>query len=187
MQHKPCLLLNGDYRPLGIINWQRAYCLYYQASNNIEILRFYTNDHIVGVNNIEHKIPAVIKIKQYLSLHYKYVKFSRKNLFIRDDYTCQYCHKRHETSKLTYDHVIPKSLWDQKRGNPTCWTNIVTACSSCNKRKGNKTPSQAKMHLKNNPRAPQRSTKYLPVSYLLYNIKDEIPVEWHEYISESYA
>jgi 5-methylcytosine-specific restriction endonuclease McrA len=187
MQHKPCLLLNGDYRPLGIINWQRAYCLYYQKNNNLEILDFYTNDHIIGINNTNHKIPAVIKIKQYLSLNYKSVKFSRKNLFLRDNYTCQYCNKQYDIAKLTYDHVIPKSLWDRNGGNPTCWTNIVTACTNCNRKKANRTPAQARMNLKINPYAPQRTTKYLPVAHLLYTIRQDIPAEWLTYLMESYA
>lgn len=185
--HGPCLILNADYMPLGIMDWQRAYCLYYQQNNSIEILDFYNNDYIAGTNGSTHKIPAVIRIKQYLKLHYKYVKFSRKNLFLRDNYTCQYCCKQYDIAKLTYDHVIPKSLWDKDKGNPTCWTNIVTACTQCNRRKANRTPSQARMALKTNPYIPQRTTKYLPVAHLLYTIRQDLPAEWRTYLMESYA
>ena len=185
--HKPCLILNADYIPLGLIGWQRAYCLYYQNNSNIEILNFYDNDYITGTNESIHKIPVVIRIKQYLKLNYKYVKFSRKNLFLRDDYTCQYCYKQYDTAKLTYDHVIPKSVWDRNKGNPTCWTNIVTSCTVCNRKKANRTPSQAKMNLKTKPYMPKRTIKYLPVAHLLYTIRQDIPVEWSTYLMGSYA
>jgi 5-methylcytosine-specific restriction endonuclease McrA len=185
--HKPCLILNSNHQPLAIIDWQRAYCLYYQNNLNIEILDFYKDDYILGAGNTKHKIPAVIKIRQYLKLYHKQVKFSRKNLFLRDNYTCQYCYKQYHFTKLTYDHVIPKSLWDKNKGNPTLWTNIVTACTICNRKKANRTPSQAEMSLKTNPYVPQRTTKYLPVAHLLYTIRQDIPNEWSTYLTESYA
>jgi 5-methylcytosine-specific restriction endonuclease McrA len=185
--HKPCLILNADYMPLGIIDWQRAYCLYYQNNTSIDILSFYSDDYIVGTGNTNHQIPSIIRIKQYIKLHYKYVKFSRRNLFLRDNYTCQYCYKQYDTAKLTYDHVIPKSIWDRNKGNPTCWTNIVTACTHCNRLKANRTPSQARMTLKTNPYTPQRTTKYLPVAHLLCTIRQDLPAEWLTYLTDSYA
>jgi 5-methylcytosine-specific restriction endonuclease McrA len=185
--HGPCLILNADYAPLATINWQRAYCLYYQQSTNIEILNFYKNDYIIGPNNITYKLPAVIRIKKYLKLYMKEVKFSRKNLFLRDNFTCQYCNMQYEFNKLTYDHVIPKSIWNKKHGPPTCWTNITTACLSCNKKKGNKTPEQANMNLNKKPSVPSKTQKYLPMSHTLRTIEEDIPIEWQLYLAEYYA
>lgn len=189
IEHSRCLVLNGDYSPLGIIDWKKAitWSIKYNHDNkhSVEILDFYKNDHIVCVNkNIP--IPAVVKTTRYFKLNNQSVNFSRKNLFIRDDYTCQYCGLQTDIRQLTYDHVIPKSLWNSTNGSPTCWTNIVTACITCNRKKANRTPSQAKMPLKNNPFVPRKSPKYLPVAGLLFMIRSDIPVEWHIYLPESY-
>lgn len=181
-KHNPCLVLNVDHTPLGLISWQRAYCLYYQQNPNIEILSFYTNDHIIGSMDRIYKIPAVIKTNKYLKMYNQQVNFSRRNLFLRDDHTCQYCNTKFECNKLTYDHVIPKSIWDRSRGNPTCWTNIVTACVSCNRKKANKTPSQARMKLQKQPYAPRKTPKYLPSPQTASIIMDEVPSEWKLYI-----
>ena len=100
---------------------------------------------------------------------------------------CQYCGENKDLSQLTYDHVVPKSQWDySKNGSPTNWTNIVTACLSCNRKKGNKTPKQANMPLLNLPHKPSKSIKYLPLKTYLSKIKDEIPPEWMNYLPQSY-
>ena len=189
-KNSKCLVLNADYSPLGIISWKRAIvwsAQYDQHSKmSIDIIDFYKDDWIVGTNNKKHPIPAVVKTNRYFKLHNQRVNFSRKNLFIRDAYTCQYCYQKKDTTNLTYDHVIPKSAWKGKTGSPTCWTNIVTACVECNKKKGNKTPTQANMKLLNLPYQPAKSFKYLPVVGLLINIRSDIPKEWEPYLPESY-
>ena len=158
------------------------------SNHSIEIVDFYKNDYIVGVNDKKIPIPAVVKTNKYFRLKHHPVNFSRKNLFIRDDYSCQYCGLVKEINKLTYDHVIPKSLWRHKHsGSPTSWTNIVTACVDCNRKKGSRTPQQANMPLKNFPVAPKKSAKYLPIGTLLFNIRSEIPEEWAVYLPASYS
>lgn len=184
-----CLVLNADYSPLGIIGWQKAlvWSLKYQhrSSMSIDIIDFYKDDYIIGINK-NYPIPAVVKTNRYFKLHNQSVNFSRKNLYIRDDYTCQYCCQKKDISKLTYDHVIPKSKWKSKNSSPTCWTNIVTACVECNRRKGNKTPNQANMVLKNLPYQPKKNFKYLPVVSLILSIRSDIPIEWKPYLPHSY-
>jgi hypothetical protein len=150
----------------------------------IDIIDFYKDDFIKCVNK-NLPIPAVAKTQRYFKTHNQSVNFCRKNIFIRDDYTCQYCGKIFDSSNLTYDHVIPKSIWTNN-SSPTCWTNIVTACGSCNKKKANKTPKQANMPLKNNPTIPQKNIKYLPVGHHLLKIRQDIPDEWKNYLPESY-
>lgn len=185
-----CLLLNADFSPLSIMSWQKAVGWSMKYQNNpkfgIDIIDFYKNDFISGVNNKKYPIPAVARTKRYFKITKQNVNFSRKNIFIRDNFTCQYCDKQFSYNELTYDHVIPKSAWNYNTGSPTCWTNIVTACISCNRKKGNKTPKQANMPIKNLPIVPNKSPKYLPITLYLSKIKTEIPEEWNLYLPESY-
>lgn len=187
--HKRCLLLNNDYSPLDIITWQKSIVWSMRFSEtsrySIEIIDFYQNDYIQGVDK-KHPIPAVAKTRRFFKINNQSVNFCRKNLFIRDDYTCQYCGKKYDTNNLTYDHVIPKSKWNNYKDSPTSWTNIVTACSWCNIKKGSRTPKEANMLLRNLPIKPNKNTKYLPIAAHLSKIKSEIPVEWNPYLPDSY-
>lgn len=189
LRNSRCLVLNSDYTPLTIIHWQKAltWLIRQEQKNNssIEIVDFYKDDYICGVNK-NYPIPAIIKTVRYFRLHNQTVNFSRKNIFVRDNYTCQYCGQQFDLKDLTYDHVIPKSQWAHRNTSPTNWTNIVTACVRCNRKKGNKTPQQAKMELINLPYKPNKSSKYLPVAHLLTKINIDIPNEWFAYLSESY-
>lgn len=184
-QHKKCLVLNADYTPLKIINWQRAIIWSIRADTDC-IIDFYKNDHINGANNKKIPIPAVLKLSRYIRIHRSGVNFSRKNLFCRDNYTCQYCGIPKIISELTYDHVIPKSVWNSDHGSPTNWYNVVTACISCNRKKGNKTPAQANMKLLNLPIRPTKNIHSLTIGALLNKIKYQIPDEWKLYLPESY-
>ena len=190
IQNSRCLLLNADFTPLSIMDWEKAVVWYMKYADNprygIDIIDFYKDDFINGVNNKKYPIPAVARTKRFFKITKQTVTFSRKNIFIRDNFTCQYCNNRFSYSELTYDHVIPKSVWNSNNGSPTCWTNIVTACIPCNRKKGNKTPKQANMALHNLPTVPHKSPKYLPVSHYLSKIRTEIPQEWIVYLPESY-
>jgi len=189
-QHSKCLLLNADFNALSIIHWQKAviWSMRYQHNPRygIDIVDFYKNDHINGVNNKKYPIPAVARTKRFFRQSNNSIVFSRKNIFLRDDYTCQYCGIQYENNNLTYDHVVPKSKWNDSNLSPTCWTNIVTACVECNCKKGNKTPKQANMPLMNMPIKPVKSQKYLPIAHHLHKIKTDIPSEWKVYLPESY-
>lgn len=189
--HSKCLLLNADYTPLSIIDWKKAivWHMRYESDSKygIDIVDFYKNDYILGAHNKKYPIPCIAKTKKFFKIHKQVVTFSRRNIFIRDDYTCQYCHKKCEIGQLTYDHVIPKSKWRRfDQNSPTHWTNIVTACIDCNRKKGNRTPQQADMPLLNLPHVPNKNPKYLPVAHLLRKIEIEIPQEWKLYLPESY-
>jgi 5-methylcytosine-specific restriction endonuclease McrA len=189
--HKRSLVLNADYSPIGIIGWKRAliWSIRHETdvSIGVEVIDFYKDDYIMGTHNKKYPIPAVVKTAKYFRINNQQVNFSRKNIFLRDDYTCQYCDKEKDISILTYDHVIPKSQWNWEHGSPTCWTNIVTACLYCNRKKGNKTPKQANMPLKNLPIAPKKNLKFLPMAHRLLTIKEEIPDEWKTYLPRSYS
>ncbi|NDC95612.1 hypothetical protein EB077_09940, partial [bacterium] len=98
----------------------------------------------------------------------------------------QYCHQTLNHNELTYDHVIPKSKWKDRNHPATCWTNIVTACINCNRKKGNKTPKEANMPLRILPIKPNKNIKYLPIASHLSRIRVSIPDEWKIYLPESY-
>lgn len=187
--HNKCLLLNADYSPFGIIEWNKAiiWSLKIEESEDeypIEIIDFYKNDCIQGTNRT-FPVPAVARTKKFFYINDYTVNFNRKNILVRDNYTCQYCYKIFDQKELTYDHVIPKSIWKEK-SSPTNWTNIVTCCVKCNRKKSNRTPSEANMKLKNVPIRPIKNKKFLPVIQSLSTISSTAPNEWKFYLPDSY-
>jgi 5-methylcytosine-specific restriction endonuclease McrA len=86
------------------------------------------------------KIPSVVALKEYITPA-KMPAFTRFNVFLRDEWRCQYCAQHFRTHELTFDHVIPRS-----KGGRTSWDNIVAACRPCNSYKGNKMPTKCGMH-----------------------------------------
>ena len=102
--------------------------------------------------NFALQVPRIVRLLEYDRIPGNAVKFSRRNVFLRDDYSCQYCGRRHSTSGLSLDHVVPRS-----RGGETSWANIVTACLKCNVRKGGRTPREANMKLLSQPVRPHRN------------------------------
>ena len=186
MNHQNCLVLNADYTPMGIIDWKKAmvWSFRYTHEHNpsIEIIEWHNQDKVISSTG-PVKIHSVVRAIKYFRMYNKAVNFCRKNVFIRDDFTCQYCHSQFPVGKLTYDHVIPKSKW-REHSSPTSWTNIVTCCIKCNLRKSDKTPEQANMPLKRQPIAPQKSFKYLPLAYQLHTILKELPEQWVTYIGD---
>lgn len=163
------LLLNSTYEPMKIISWQKALILWFQ--DKVEIIEY----HQVFVHSIRtsFQIPAVLRLKHYVKpQRTSAVRFCRENVYIRDNYTCQYCGDRQPLKELTLDHVIPAS----KQG-PKNWTNVVTACRPCNQRKGNRTPKTANMPLLTEPVAPS----WLPNPQLKINVTF-VPEVWHQYL-----
>lgn len=185
-KNNKCLVLNADYTALAIVDWKKAFIWYFKYSNQsygIEIIDYYNNDWIIGVNGKKYPLPAVARTKRYFRSTNQNVNFSRKNIFTRDNNTCQYCGVQKNSSELTYDHMIPKSIWDYDRGSPTSWTNIVTACIDCNRKKGNRTPKQANMPVLNQPYKPIKNHKYLPITTHLSKIgMEHLPEEWKIYL-----
>jgi 5-methylcytosine-specific restriction endonuclease McrA len=96
------------------------------------------------------RVPRVILLVIFDRLPKKEVKFTRHNIFERDQNTCQYCGKVFDRKDLNLDHVMPRD-----RGGPTTWENIVCSCIPCNTRKANRTPSEAGMHLVRKPKRPK--------------------------------
>ena len=133
------LLLSVGYEPVKVVSWQRAITLLFLGK--VEVLEAY--DREVRSPTLVIKMPAVVRLLQVFRRYKARPKFSRINIYARDKYRCQYCGGKLPVSELTYDHVTPRA-----QGGKTEWTNIVTACATCNARKGNRTPKQACMRLR---------------------------------------
>lgn len=141
------LLLNSSYEPMKVISWQKAITLWF--ADKVEIVEEY-NDVDLTTVSFSMKCPSVVRLRKYVKgSNNNRVKFSRMNLFSRDNFTCQYCGSQPGVRHLTYDHVLPKS-----RGGKTSWENIVTACLPCNSKKADRTPDEARMGLKSKPFRP---------------------------------
>jgi len=162
------LLLSQSYEPIKIIGWQRALTLLFLGK--VEILE--SHDRDVRSTTFVIKMPAVARLLHALRLHRKPVKFSRSNIYGRDGYKCQYCGEKKGINELTYDHVVPRA-----QGGKTEWANIVAACSSCNARKGGRTPEQAGMKLLKKPKRPEM----IPQIIVTLS-KDSIPAAWRDYV-----
>jgi 5-methylcytosine-specific restriction endonuclease McrA len=140
------LILNSGYEPIKVVNWRKAIVLWLQGK--VEVLEFHTIT--VHSPSCTLHLPAVIRLKQYIRPYLSLsVRLSRQNIFLRDEHTCQYCRQRFSEKRLTIDHVIPLS-----RGGRHEWTNVVTACSACNNKKGDKTPEKANLILNRRPVRP---------------------------------
>ncbi len=142
----PALVLNADFRPLSyyplsLWPWQeaiKAVCL-----DRVTILAEY--DEVVRSQRESIRIPSVVVLKEFIKPQ-KRVAFTRFNLFLRDEFCCQYCGSKGD---LTFDHVIPRS-----RGGVTSWENVVAACAPCNLKKANKSLKASGMRLKRPARQP---------------------------------
>ena len=161
------LVLNQNYEPLNVCNEKRAIVLVDRGK--AEVL-----EHGVGVlrspsQSIQR--PSVIRLIYLIKRPRPSARLTRKEIFLRDNYICQYCGVR--TRDLTLDHVMPRH-----RGGKHCWENLVSACRVCNHRKGGKTLEEARMTLRRQPFQPRVSTYYILHQYLqTYN-------EWQKFIPE---
>ena len=139
------LKLDSSYKPIGIVDSFDAFSLVYKGK--AVVVESYDTALRSGTRSFPE--PAVVALTRYVDFKFFQVGCSRRNIYRRDKHTCQYCKKVFPLSKLTLDHVIPKS-----RGGDRSWINLVTSCMKCNQRKGNKLPHEAGMQLMQTPRKP---------------------------------
>ncbi len=162
------LLLTAGYEPLNVISWQRAITLY--TLDKVDVVEEY--DAEIRAVSYVVRVPAVVRLRKAFRRHVKPVKFSRVNIYARDHHRCQYCGDKCTIAGLTYDHVVPRS-----RGGATSWDNIVSCCYTCNARKANRTPAEAKMRLLAKPTRPT----WLPEVQIRVSAKS-IPDAWRDYV-----
>lgn len=171
LRDHPALILNADYRPLSyfplsVWPWQEAVKAVFLDRVNI-VSEYETEVHSP---TRAMRLPSVVSLREYVQPA-RYPAFTRFNLFLRDEFTCQYCGVQGD---LTFDHVIPRS-----RGGRTTWENVVAACSSCNLRKANYSLSKSNMTL--------RRKAFRPTAMQLQNTGRKFPPNhlhqsWMDYL-----
>ena len=160
------LLLDNSYFPVSVINWQRAMILL--ITGRAEVVDEYSDVQIRSVSS-SFKLPRILRL---FKTHKRSatVRFTRYNVFWRDRWTCQYCAVSMKTSKLTFDHVIPRS-----KGGETSWENVVTACQKCNSKKGCKSLKECNLELLKKPVKPKWSPQ------MCLKLKEDDPQEWYSW------
>ena len=141
--HRPVLVLNASYEPINVCAARRALVLVLKGVASAE-------EHSAGTFHSARQsvgVPSVIRLLEYRRIPHQTRALSRKNILMRDRYTCQYCMKTLNSGELTLDHVLPRS-----RKGETTWENLVACCHTCNNRKGSRTPEEAGMRLARQPK-----------------------------------
>ena len=131
--HRPVLVLNSSYEPINVCAARRALVLVLKGVAAAE-------EHgTAQVHSARQaiRVPSVIRLLEYRRMPHQTRSLSRKNILMRDRYTCQYCLKTLNSGELTLDHVIPRS-----RAGETTWENLVACCHPCNRHKGNRMLSE---------------------------------------------
>lgn len=172
------LTLNSDYTPFSICGWKTAFTKLF--SDNVYCVQTYDKQIMDSMGRF-HNLPAVIVLKEYINMSGKKSPYSKKNVFLRDENTCQYCGYKFDVKYLQIDHVIPRSKPHLLKGKGlNSYENTVTACFYCNQAKADKTLDQCGMSLLRQPKPISRSQK------IILDIKSrQIPKEWEVYV-ESY-
>lgn len=161
------LLLNSSFEPLKVISWQRAVSLFFLGK--VEVVEEY--DHDIRSVSLVIKAPAVVRLLKYAKLGRKSPPLCRSNILARDGLECQYCEKQLTSREATLDHVVPRS-----QGGRTSWENVVCCCSACNRKKGGRTPKEARMTLRSVPRKPD----WLPVLDISFH--GRVPNSWYSFL-----
>lgn len=180
VENSPALVLNADYSPLSFMplslwGWQDT--LRAVFSGRAVIISTYSNLYVRSVSEV-FPIPSVIALKQYHKMpNDKAPQLSRRNVYLRDGFRCQYCMEKFAVDKLSLDHVVPRS-----KGGKLTWLNTVTSCCACNFKKATTMPEDLPsigMRLRSSPREPsyhelQSKSKQFK--------KVQIHPDWSDYI-----
>ena len=163
--NKAVLVLSASFEPVSIRSARRALTL---VCKDRAVIQEHTGREIYpGI-----MFPSVIRLKSYTYIPIRVQVLSRKNIMLRDRYTCQYCDKVFPASQLTMDHIMPQS-----RGGKDTWANLVCACQFCNRKKADRTPEEAGMMLRHRPRPASIHTS----RFILKSLGQEDP-KWRPYL-----
>ena len=187
MLGRPTLILNRNWQPVNVATVARALVLVWNEAARVanpDDFQLYTwqdwsriaprdGDAFIQAVRLRLRVPEVIVLAEYDRLPSAAVSFSRRNVFKRDLWSCQYCGVRPGGEELTIDHVVPRS-----HGGASTWDNCVLSCVDCNKRKADRTPQQAGMKLRKAPVRPA----WKPL-YARHAMRIE---SWSKFISETY-
>lgn len=176
--HRPfgasVLVLNRCYLAVHVVGVRRAFGMLYRGLAEViqvedghfanydfaswlalsELHASEDDPHSDWVHSVRFQVqvPRVIRLATYDRVPRQTLRFNRRNLFARDNHSCQYCGRALPLSQLSIDHVVPRS-----RGGPTTWENVVCSCLNCNTSKGGRTPQEARMPLLSEPRRPTQN------------------------------
>lgn len=171
------LVLSKTWEPYDRVTWEDAFVLLAggrDGKKKVEVIEYDESKKVHSSSAAgelrEWRVPSVIRFIDAVTPEIKAVKFSRENIYARDKGACQYCGVKVTLSSFEYEHVIPRT-----KGGKTIWENIVVACTSCNQRKGGRTPQEAGMRLRSLPRKPDRSS-----------MKKRMTVTWHKGMPSSW-
>jgi len=184
---RPTLVLNRNWQAINVATVARALVMVWSESARVvdpDDYQLYDwsdwsklvpnrDEPFVQAVRQRFRVPEVVTLTEFDRLPTAAVAFSRRNVFKRDRFTCQFCNKQPGSSELTIDHVVPRA-----QGGESTWTNCVLACYECNARKAARTPKQAKMRLLKQPTRPN----WKPL-YSEHATKME---SWSKFISEAY-
>jgi 5-methylcytosine-specific restriction endonuclease McrA len=162
----PVLVLNANFEPVNVCDTRRAIVLLLAEKASLVV----NGRGIIKTVNHSFPRPSVIRLQKMVSRPRPQLKLTRREVFRRDNYTCQYCGKK--TSDLTIDHVIPRHM-----GGRHIWNNVVAACPVCNHRKGGRKLEESNMHLLRPPAEPPSSAQYIFGRHLADN------AEWETFLS----
>lgn len=160
------LVLNANFEPINVCTTRRAIGLILSGKADLVLNG---RGHIRTVARLLPR-PSVIRLEMQIHRPRPHVKLTRREVFRRDNYTCQYCGRR--DGGLTVDHVMPRHL-----GGPHIWTNVVAACPACNHHKGGRKLEESHMRLVHPPKEPPANAAYLYGQHLSKN------GEWEPFIT----
>ncbi len=175
----PALVLNADYRPLSVYPlsiWPWEDAVKAVVADRVEVIETY--DIEIRSPSTSMMLPAVLALRHFDNPN-RPAPLTRANLFVRDNWTCQYCNTRLPTSELTFEHVLPRS-----RGGATSWVNLVAACVECNHRKCNRTPKEARMRLIRDPFQPTLAQLNNAAARARLD-PAKLPASWHLWLNIS--
>ncbi len=154
----PVLVLNANFEPIHFCSTRRAVGMILLGKATLVV----NGRGVIRTVSQVLPRPSVIRLETMIQRPRPRVKLTRREVFRRDNFTCQYCGRR--TGDLTVDHVLPRHL-----GGTHTWTNVVAACPLCNHRKGGRRLEEAHMTLLRPPREPPASAAYIFGRHLLEN------------------
>jgi 5-methylcytosine-specific restriction endonuclease McrA len=162
----PVLILNANFEPLSVITTRRALGLLITGKAEMLV----NGRGYVRTVRLSYPRPSVIRLGYMIHRPRPRVRLSKREIFRRDGFTCQYCGSR--SGRMTIDHVIPRH-----RGGEHTWENLVTACPACNLKKGGRTLNEAHMALLRTPHEPRATVEYL------FGNQQRKNEEWLSYLS----
>ena len=167
MMNGEVLVLNSDYEPLNVCNIRRALGLIHLGKADI------LHEEVWAIRTLTGPMPrpSVVRLKHHVKRPMPRLRLSRRSVFARDQFTCQYCGLMGRD--LTLDHVVPK-----RHGGPSTWENLVTCCRKCNTRKGDLPLAKIGMQLTRAPRRP----RYVPFISLVKYLEGKRHEVWRDYL-----